>query len=109
MNLNDLSTALLTVSQSVYHYHALNKEVPYIVWAEDGAGDAVIADDHVTEQTIIGTVDYFTHQENDPNFDKIQQALNSIDISWRLNSVQYEDDTKIIHYEWAWELAAWHG
>ena len=45
-------------------------------------------------------VDYFTQTEYDPNIDKVQQALNSVCSNWILNSVQYEDDTKLIHYEW---------
>jgi hypothetical protein len=36
--------------------------------------------------------------------DNIQAALNSLRIPWRLNSVQYEDETNLIHYEWTWEV-----
>jgi nucleosome binding factor SPN SPT16 subunit len=51
-----------------------------------------------------GTIDYFTKTEFDPIVETIQEKLNSIDIAWRLNSVQYEKDTGYIHYEWAWEM-----
>ena len=32
------------------------------------------------------------------------QALEGIGASWYLNSVQYEEDTGLIHYEWYWEV-----
>ena len=56
-------------------------------------------------QTIGGTIDYFTKQEEDPNVDKIQKELDNDGISYRLESVQYEEDTEYIHYEWVWEVA----
>ena len=49
-------------------------------------------------------MDYYTPQEYDPAVDNIQAALNSLRIPWRLNSVQYEDETNLIHYEWTWEV-----
>lgn len=36
--------------------------------------------------------------------ESVPQALDrSGEIAWYLNSVQYEEDTELIHYEWAWE------
>ena len=46
----------------------------------------------------------FTKNEDDPLFERIPAALESIGASWYLNSVQYEDDTGLIHYEWYWEV-----
>ncbi len=104
MNLNIIENALLTVTQNVGHYKALNQTDKYIVWAEDNQSNTVWADDKMQEQSIQGTIDYFTKTENDPNVSKIQNALNDADISFRLNSIQYEDDTKFLHFEWVWEL-----
>jgi hypothetical protein len=60
------------------------------------------------EQAIEGTIDYFTKTENDPNVQKIQDALNDGGTSHGdLNSVQYEDDTKFIHYEWTFSVSGW--
>lgn len=92
---------LLTVGVPVSHYFAEKKPDKYIVWAEDGQSGSLHGDDKMTEQVIQGTIDYFTKQEYDPNVKKIQEALQPI--SWRLNSVQYEEDTKFIHYEWVWD------
>lgn len=104
MNLNVIPNALLTVTQNVGHYEAFDKTDKYIVWAEDGQSGALYADNKMQEQVIQGTIDYFTKTENDPNVAAIQQALNNAEISFKLNSVQYEDDTKFIHYEWVFEV-----
>lgn len=97
-----LKNALLTVTQKCYHYTPpQNVTGSYIVWAEDGQADSVWADDEMQEQAIEGTIDYYTQTENDPNIDAIQGAINGI-CSWRLNSVQREDDTGYIHHEWVW-------
>lgn len=104
MVLSDLKTALLTVTQNVYHFDATGATGNYIVWAEDGASEVLWADNQMKNQVITGTIDYFTKTEYDPNFGLIQAALNTLGISYRLNSVQFEDDTKYIHYEWAWEM-----
>lgn len=104
MSLVDLRDLLLTTGVPVYHYEAHKQENNYIVWAEDGQGSANYSNNHMVIQTIQGTIDYFTKTEFDPVFDTIQGKLNSIDIAWSLNSIQYEEDTDYIHYEWLWEL-----
>lgn len=102
--LNTVKNALLTVMGKVYHYAPpQNAAGAYIVWAEDSQGDTVWADEQMREQAIQGTIDYYTKTENDPNVQSIQNALNDAGISYRLNSVQYEQDTKYIHYEWVFE------
>ena len=102
-DLEVLKNALLTVTQNVGHYEAREKTDAYIVWAEDGQADEVWADNRMRHQAIQGTADYFTKTENDPNVGKIQDALNDV-CSWRLNSIQYEEDTGYIHYEWVFEM-----
>lgn len=104
MKLSDIRDALLTVTQDTFHYHAHKKPDKYIVWAEDGEAGSSNADDYKTDQVIQGTIDYFTKEEFDLNFKLIQATLNSLKLTWRLNSIQYEQDTKYIHYEWIWEM-----
>ena len=104
MNIDIVPAALLTVGVPVSHYTATKKPNKYIVWAEDGQTDSVWAEGRIQEQVIQGTIDYFTKTENDPNVNAIQYALNSAEISFRLNSVQYEDETKYIHFEWLFEV-----
>jgi hypothetical protein len=95
MNLNIIENALLTVGVPVCHYTASKQTDKYIVWAEDGQAASTYADDEMQEQAIQGTVDYYTRTKDDTNITKIQKALNGV-CSWRLNSIQYEDDTPSI-------------
>lgn len=95
--------ALLTVSKNVYHFEALEKKDKYIVWAEDGEGNSGHADNK-KNQVIQGTIDYFTKDDADSAVEEIQEALELYEISYKLNSVQYEDETEYIHYEWIWEV-----
>ena len=106
-SLNDLKTALLTIGVPVGHYFAVEQSDQYIVWAEYGQSDEVWADGKLQQQAISATVDYFTKTENDVNVSAIQQAFNDAELSWRLESIQYEDDTKFIHYEWVVEVEQW--
>ena len=105
MTLQSLKTLLLAIGPPVFRYFATGQTGSYIVWAEDGEGDAVHADGRKVERAITGTIDYFTKTENDPVVKQIEDVLDSDDgISWYLNSVQYEQDTGYIHFEWVWEV-----
>lgn len=95
---------LLTVSQNVGHYEAMGKTDKYLVWAEDSEGSSVEGDNKKENQSIQGTIDYFTTEEFDPDVERIQKALTENEISFYLNSVQYEEETGLIHYEWVWEV-----
>ena len=103
--LDRVRDALLTVSQNVGHYEVLRKEDKYIVWAEDGEGSQVNGDNVMQGQSIQGRIDYFTRVESDPDVRAIQNALKMARISFYLDSVQYEDETKYIHYSWVFEVS----
>lgn len=97
--------ALLTVSNNVGHFEAVNPDnPPYIVWAEDNEFNDLSGDNYKVGQTLEGTIDLFTKNDFDPLFDSIQNALVDAKIYFRLESVQYEDDTELIHYEWSWRV-----
>jgi hypothetical protein len=104
MTLVELRDLLLTIMPNVYHYTADKQKGNYIVWAEDTQSGAGYADNHMTTQVLQGTIDYFTKTEFDPVSDQIQEKLNSVDIAWSLNSIQHEEETGYIHYEWVWEM-----
>ena len=87
------------------HYEALKQDDRYIIWAEDGSGSRLGADNAVEYQSITGTIDLYTSMESDPYVEQIQSALKAAKICYYLNAVQYEDDTKLIHYEWVFEVA----
>jgi len=102
--LDKIKSALLSCTSKVYHFKAANATAPYVVWAEDGQAKSVWAGNRMVRQGISGTVDLYTKTLNgEPLFGAIQAALNGV-CSWRLNSVQYEDDTGLLHYEWVFEV-----
>ena len=74
--------------------------------ALDGAGATVWADGAMVEQALTGTVDMYTRDEGIPQMLAVQQAFKRAGVSWRLNTVIYERDTRLTHYEWTFELEA---
>lgn len=91
------------VTPNVSHYDQMQSD-RYFVWQEDGANDFEANGQHV-EQAVTGTTDLYTKQEFDPWADAFEAALNADGtIAWFLNSVQREEDTGFIHYEWVWQL-----
>lgn len=90
---------------SVYHYLRPQLKAPFCVWQEDSESNSLEANNHKGEQAIGGTIDYFTQTEYDNMVETIQETLNKIEgCGWTLNSVQYEDETELIHYEWYWNV-----
>lgn len=104
MSLNAINNLLLKLTPKVYHYAPEpNTEPAYIVWQEDGANDFLAGNRHV-EKAFTGTIDLYTLEDGDPLIEAIPKALNQSEtIAWYLNSIQYEEDTELIHYEWVWE------
>lgn len=105
--LETMGAAFAELSPYVYHYWRPRPDGidTYIIWAEDTEDNSLNGDNKKLEQGIHGTIDLFTVNEYDPLIDAIQYKLNHIEnVSWRLNSSQYEDDTGLIHFEWEWRL-----
>lgn len=88
--------------EAVSHRERL-KSRRYMVWQEDGSGDLAAAGRHV-EMAVSGTTDLFTPQEFDPWADALGESLSAHGVSWTLNSVQYEPDIRLTHYEWRWTV-----
>lgn len=107
MNWNRLrliGEALKSVTNRTYHFDAAGIEAPYIVWGEDGTGSQEFADNRLVSRTLTGTVDYFTKNTEDPNLQKIEDAMEAAGALFRLESVQFEENTGVCHYEWTWEF-----
>ena len=100
----EVGKALLTVLDDVNHYTAKGKNDRYAVWMEQGERSQLDGDNRKNEQTIYGSIDYLTKHEDDPNMGLIPNALSNAGISYMLLSVQYEEETEYIHYEWEWEV-----
>ena len=105
--LEKIGIALAELTPETYHYwRARPKGVnQYVIWAEDMEDSSFTADNHKQRQGIHGTVDLFTKAEFDPLADRIQACLDGIEnLTWRLSSIQFEEDTALIHHEWEWWL-----
>lgn len=104
MTINKLKTALDTTGYKFAHYAwAKAPSGDYGVYAEDDQR-SLWGNGHMAEHTTIGTIDYFTRDDTGTPKSTIESVLNGIDISWYLNSIQYENDTGYIHYEWVFEF-----
>lgn len=97
--------AHLSVTDAVSHGGRLQSD-RYFVWQEDGANDFEAGGIHA-EKAVTGSTDLFTKQEFDPWRSAMEEAFDTSGfIVWRLNSVQYEEETGFWHYEWGWEVFA---
>ncbi len=103
--LQQLGVALAGITENCYHYYRAKKDLPCLVWAESGEEESFHSDNGKSEQRIVGTVDLFTKTEFDPIADEVQQTLEDLGATWSLNSVQYEDETNLIHMEWSWGVS----
>ena len=89
------------VVPNAFHYWRPQMAAPFLVWAETGESDPFDGENRKQEQTINISVDYYTKTEFDPVVDEIQAELNNGCLSWRLDAVEFEEDTELIHYTWA--------
>ena len=72
----------------------------YGTFGLSGAYDALWGSDHMISQTMEAMVHLFTRSNGQEMIRTIQAVLNGLEISWYLNSIQYEDDTGYMHLEW---------
>lgn len=101
--LQQIGSALYgALGDMVHHYYRPDGEAQSVVWQEQGEDNSFHANNTKAEQAIRGTVDYYTKTEFDSNADVIQTVLQGLGAAWSLESVQYEEDTKFIHFEWSW-------
>lgn len=102
--LSTIKDICTSVTQRSWHYTALDKDAAYCVWAEDSEYSGIQTDNYKGGQMVEGTIDYYTKDEDDANIEAFQKALNKARIWWYLASVQYEDETGFLHYEWVWKI-----
>ena len=99
-----LKQALLALTQRVYNFVAApGTAPPYIVWQVGGDNDLSAGNGHAETAAVV-IVDLYTKQAADPLVQSIPRALEGIGASWYLNSVQYETETGLYHYEWYAEV-----
>ena len=74
----------------------------YGVVSQDGQ-NSLRAGDRLAERVAEGTIDWFTRDPASPMPESIQAKLDELGASWYLSSLQYEQDTGLIHWEWVWQ------
>lgn len=108
--LRDFGTALRSLggvgtTYNVYHYWRPMMQAPFIVWSEVGEADGLAADNRKAETVVEITIDVYTQTEFDVLLDKVYEYLNERSVAFRLDSVDFETDTKVIHYRFTCEVA----
>ncbi|WP_105303098.1 hypothetical protein [Anaerolactibacter massiliensis] len=85
----------------VFHYRRPAGTKRFVVWQEDAQETALHVNNASKEIVLTGTIDFFTPNEFDTLIDDITAAFSqSQRVKAQINSVQYEDQTGLIHYEW---------
>jgi hypothetical protein len=102
--LNDLVEALEDAGLAFAHY-AWSKapQGDYGTYAEDNGND-LVCDEHHVEKGTDCYLNYFTRDASGAPRITIETILNELRIPWYLNSVQYENDTGYIHFEWGFSV-----
>lgn len=102
-----LKTALASTGYKFAHYAwrkgARELLTDHGVWGEDNELSLYANNVH-GEMVMQGTVDYYTRDDSDSPRTTIEAALTTYGIPWRLNGIQFENDTGFIHYEWVFEV-----
>ena len=100
----DLEAALAETGLKFAHFgwsKAPSSE--YGVYAEDSA-HILRSNDRSGEKVVEVTVDWYTRNPSTTAIDTIEDAFDSIPCAWSVNSIQFESDTGLIHYEWLVEV-----
>lgn len=100
---SDFEAALKATKIPVAHYGWEKNRLPaddYIVYAEDASNDLEANGLHI-EAATEGTVDFFTRNYSSDAKDPVEEAFEGMPtVVWRLNTIQFEGDTRYVHYEW---------
>lgn len=102
--LKQMGADFSAVTQNCYHYWRPKMRPPFLVWQENGEGDDFGANNRKAERQISGSLHYFTKMEYDPVVDAAESLLEEKANGWALESVQYEEETNLIHYQWTWTV-----
>lgn len=90
------------VTDQVSHIQRMNSD-RYFIWQEDGRND-LISDGAHSETVVTGSTDLYTTMEFDPWAGAFEAELDRRGISWSFSSLQLEEESGFLHYEWNWEV-----
>ena len=102
--MNELESALTATGFPFAHFAWSRAPAgDYGTYSEDGE-NRLAGDDRSAEKALVVYVDLFTRDDSETPRETIEAALDGIRCAWYLNTVQYEDQTRYIHYEWVAEV-----
>lgn len=102
--LSDLVNALTDTQIPFAHFAwSVAPSGTYGTYGEDGE-NRLAGDNKTAERVMVVYVNLFTKDDSSTPRATIESALDGIPCAWYLNTVQFEDDTGYIHYEWACEV-----
>ena len=89
------------IAFAAYDWDRAPSGAAYGVLSLTGGADTQFANNHIDSQAVEGTVDLYDISTSTANAKTVQEVLDGMNgCTWRLNSVQYEPDTRLVHYEW---------
>lgn len=89
------------IAFAAYDWDKSPSGVAYGVLSLTGGANTIFSDNHIDAQAVEGVVDLYDTSIRTDNAKAVQAVLDGMDgCTWRLNSVQYESDTRLVHYEW---------
>lgn len=77
--------------------------VDYGVYALDTTGETLHGDNGIAERAMEGTIDLYSFTDGKTAAQSIESALKAIECPYRLNSIQYENETHLTHFEWVFQ------
>lgn len=100
--MNTLKAALESTGYPFAHYAwASAPSGTYGTYAEDSS-NRLTCDNRTAESAMVVYVNLFTKDDSDEPRMTVESAIDG-KFAWYLNTVQFEDDTGLIHYEWVIE------
>lgn len=102
--MNELVTALTATGYQFAHFawaHAPSGT--YGTYSEDSE-NRLAGNDKTAENALVVYVNLFTKDDTQTPRTTIENALDGIPCAWYLNTVQFEQETGYIHFEWVCEV-----
>lgn len=102
-----VKSALLSVSDNVGKFEAIDATKTHIVYGFDTEGSSLASDDTKAQQVLQGTIDLYALPADEKMFDDIQKALNDAEISFAFSSATFEEQelNDFVHYQWIFEVS----
>lgn len=97
MSLQEFRDMLLTVTDAIYHFEAMQEKDEYIVWQEM-KGHSLHASDYRCEVAKKVQVDLYTKTEFSPTLDRLINVLIENDVAFEEPVPTYEADTSQFRY-----------